>query len=129
MRPSFHSFRLFRLLRCVHSVLTVGLLCGVLCGVSLPARAETPQDYVTAFGATQCAQIKITITDGATVTVYEALAQSGTSDTVAAWQCSKTVYTTVGGTVTKIRKWADGNLRFDNLPGPAGAGLAALTYQ
>lgn len=124
LRPvgSLRVFRPFRLL---------AFLCAlcVLCGAVSSASAETVQDFVSVFGANQCAQLKLVIVDGATTTIYEALAPAGTAATAAGWQCTKTVITVAGGTTTIARTWADGNVRFDNVPGAAGAGLSALSYQ
>jgi hypothetical protein len=114
-----------------HFRLSLLLLCALcaLCGSLPSARAETPQDYVSAYGADQCAQIQIIIVAGDVTTIYNALAPNGSAATAAAWQCSKKVVTVAGGTTTIVVTWADGNRRFDNVPGAAGAGLSALSYQ
>ena len=56
---------------------------------------------------------------------YVAEAVPGTAATTAAWRVKK-INVTGGATVIS---WADGNDLWDNIPGAAGAGLAALTYQ
>lgn len=58
-------------------------------------------------------------------TTYLAEAAPGTAATAAEWRIRRIV-TADGVTVTT---WADGNDRWDNIPGVAGAGMAALTYQ
>ena len=66
---------------------------------------------------------QIVVADGATT--YVAEAAPGSAATAPEWRCRKIVAS--GGTT--VVTWADGNAKFDNIPGAAGAGLAALNYQ
>jgi len=66
---------------------------------------------------------QIIVTSGADT--YVAEAPAGMAATAAQWRVKKI---SVSGSATVIQ-WADGDAEFDNVPGAAGAGLAALTYQ
>jgi hypothetical protein len=99
-------------------LLAIVLIIGIAAGYRQP----TPVQESALLNA-QTAQI--IVTPDANTTYIATADQPGAAPTAATWQCKKIL---VSGTVTTIT-WADGNNAFDNIPGAAGAGLSALSYE
>ena len=61
----------------------------------------------------------------ASTTYVATAAEPGTSATAASWQAKRIATSGLATTIT----WADGDNKFDNVPGTGGTGLPGLSYQ